>query len=283
MTSTPHAPAGNTILVIGSSGKTGKRVATRLEDRGIPVRHGSRSADIPFDWEDQATWAPALAAVARVYITYAPDLAVPGSVEAIGTLIGLAKRAGVTRLVLLSGRGEEEAERAEDVVRASGLEWTIVRATWFAQNFNEGNFLDDVLAGTVALPVGDVKEPFVDADDIADVAVAALTDDGHIGQTYELTGPRLLSFAEAVAEIASATGRHVEFVAVPVDDYAATLAGYGLPEDMIWLLRYLFTTVLDGRNAHLADGVQRVLGRAPKDFADYARDIAASGMWVPKS
>ena len=166
----------NTILVIGSTGKTGKRVADQLENRGIPVQHGSRGADIPFDWEDQQTWAPALAGVDKVYVTYYPDLAVPGSVDAIRALTKLADEAGVRRLVLLSGRNEVEAERAEDVVKASGLPWTIVRCAFFAQNFNEGAWLDEVLAGTVSLPVDDVAEPFVDVDDIADVVVATLTD-----------------------------------------------------------------------------------------------------------
>jgi uncharacterized protein YbjT (DUF2867 family) len=281
MTNTANTQRNNTILVIGSTGKTGKRIARRLEDLGLPVRHGSRSAQVPFDWEKPQIWAPALAGAASVYIAYTPDLAVPGSVEAIRELTRLAIQAGVGRLVLLSGRGEEEAERAEDVVRASGLDCTIVRATWFSQNFSEGNFLDDVIAGTVALPVGDVREPFVDADDIADVAVAALTDDRHIGQTYELTGPRLLSFGDAVAEIAAASGRDLRFIPVPIEDYVATLTEYEVPQDVISLLRYLFSTVLDGRNAKLADGVQRSLGREPKDFADYARQTAATGVWTP--
>jgi uncharacterized protein YbjT (DUF2867 family) len=271
----------NTILVIGSTGKTGKRVATRLTDLGIDVRHGSRSSATPFDWDQPSTWAPALHGVTAAYVTYSPDLAVPGSVDAITELVALARAAGVRRLVLLSGRGEEEAERAEDVVRDSGLEWSIVRATWFAQNFSEGNFADDVAAGTVALPVGDVLEPFVDADDIADVAVAALTDDRHVGQTYELTGPRLLTFADAVSEIATATGRELRFESVSMDDYAATLTGYQVPQDVISLLGYLFTTVLDGRNATLADGVLRALGHQPRDFADFARQAAATGMWTP--
>ena len=237
----------NTILVIGSTGKTGKRVADQLENRGIPVRQGSRSSDIPFDWEEPQTWAPALAGVDKAYLTYYPDLAVPGSVDAMRKLTDLAKDAGVNRLVLLAGRGEEEAERAEDLVKESGLEWTIVRPSFFAQNFSEGAWLDDVISGTVAFPIGDVREPFVDADDIADVAVAALTDDRHIGQTYELTGPRLLSFGDAVAEIAEASGRDLTFVSLPMDDYVATLNEYGLPEDFIWLLQYLFTDVLDDR------------------------------------
>jgi uncharacterized protein YbjT (DUF2867 family) len=272
----------NKVLVIGSTGKTGKRVVTQLESRGVPVGHGSRSAQIPFDWSDEQTWAPALAGVDAAYITYAPNLAVPGSVEAVRALTGLANRAGVRRLVLLAGLGEEQAMRAEDVVRSCGLEWTIVRATWFSQNFSEGDFVNDVRGGTVALPVGDVAVAFVDADDIADVAVAALTDERHIGQTYELTGPRLMTFADAIGEIAAATGRQLQFVPVPIDDYVATLTGYGVPDETVWLLRYLFTTVLDGRNAKLGDGVQRALGREPKDFADFARQTAATGIWTPQ-
>jgi uncharacterized protein YbjT (DUF2867 family) len=186
---------------------------------------------------------------------------------------------GVSRLVLLSGRGEEEAERCEQAVRASGADWTILRATWFAQNFSEGHLLEDTLRGEIVLPASDVPEPFVDADDIADVAVAALTQDGHTGQVYELTGPRLLTFAEAVEEISEAAGRKIRYVPVSTEEYASMLAGSGLPDDIVWLMNYLFTTVLDGRNAHLADGVQRALGRQPRDFAEYVRDTAATGVW----
>ena len=278
MTKTSNTQPNNTILVIGSTGKTGQRVADRLEARGIPVRHGSRSADIPFDWENPQTWAPALADVDKVYITYYPDLAVPGSVDAVRKLTELAKEAGVRRLVLLSGRNEVEAERAEGVVTACGLDWTIVRCAFFSQNFNEGAWLEEVLAGSVSLPVRDVQEPFVDADDIADVVVAALTDDRHVGQLYELTGPRLLSFGDAVAEVAAAAGRDISFVSVSIDDYVAMLKEYGLPDDFIWLLNHLFTVVL-GSKAQLADGVQRALGREPRDFADYAREAAATGVW----
>jgi uncharacterized protein YbjT (DUF2867 family) len=282
MTNTPKTQPSNTILVIGSTGKTGQRVADQLEARGIPVRHGSRSADIPFDWENPQTWAPALADVDKVYITYYPDLAVPGSVDAIRRLTELATEAGVGQLVLLSGRNEVEAERAERVVKASGLAWTIIRCAFFSQNFSEGAWLDEVLAGSVALPVRDVQEPFVDVDDIADVAVAALTDDHHVGQLYELTGPRLLSFGDAVAEVAAAAGRDISFVSVSIDDYVAMLTEYGMPQDFIWLLNHLFTEVL-GSKAQPADGVQRALGREPKEFTEYARDAAATGVWKSSS
>jgi len=266
-------------LVIGGTGKTGRRIVSRLRERGLPVRSASRSSEPPFDWNDQATWAPALRGASSAYVSFFPDLAVPGAPEAIAALAGEASSAGVRRLVLLSGRGEEEAQRAEQALQASGVDWTVVRCSWFAQNFSEDYLLETVLAGEVALPAGDVPEPFVDADDIADVAVAALTEDGHSGQVYELTGPRLLTFAEAVGEIGRATGRELRFVPVAIDDYEAVLAEHGVPADVAGLLRYLFTEVLDGRNAMLADGVQRALGRAPRDFADYARDVAATGVW----
>ena len=265
-------------LVLGGTGKTGRRVAERLTARGRPVRIGSRSGEHPFDWEDQSTWAPALDGVGSAYVSYYPDLAAPGAVEAVGSFAELAVANGVRRLVLLAGRGEPEAELAEQAVRESGAELTVVRATWFSQNFSEGFFLDPVLSGEVVLPAGNMAEPFVDADDTADVAVAALTEDRHIGELYELTGPRLLTFAEAVEEIAKATGREIRYSPVPVDEFASAMATQ-VPGEVIELLTYLFTEVLDGRNAHLTDGVQRALGREPRDFTDYARDAAASGVW----
>jgi uncharacterized protein YbjT (DUF2867 family) len=270
----------NTTLVIGGTGKTGRRVAERLQARGMSVRIGSRSSAPPFDWEDRSTWAPALEGATSAYVSYFPDLAVPGAPEAIAALSELAVETGTRRLVLLSGRGEPEAQRAEQVLQDSGADWTIVRCSWFSQNFSEGAFVEQVLAGEVALPAGPVPEPFVDVEDIADVAVAALTEDGHAGQLYELTGPRLLRFDEAVAEIAEATGRPVRYVGISNEEFMGGLAQVGIPDDVRSLLAFLFTEVLDGRNAYLTDGVQRALGREPRDFADYARRTAAAGVWA---
>ena len=269
----------NITLVLGGTGKTGRRVAQRLQAAGHPVRVGSRSGQPPFDWNQPETWAPALRNVASVYMTYYPDLAIPGAVDSVRAFTEQAKASGVQHLVLLSGRGEEEAQRAERVVQESGVNWTILRCSWFAQNFSENYLVDAVRSGEVVLPAGDVGEPFVDADDIAEVAVAALTEDGHAGQLYELTGPRLLTFAEAVADIAKATGREIRYIQVTPEQYVSGMAEEGVPDDFAWLLEYLFTTVLDGRNAHLTDGVQRALGRPPRDFSDYARKAAASGVW----
>jgi uncharacterized protein YbjT (DUF2867 family) len=268
------------ILIVGGTGKTGRRVADRLQSKGAAVRIGSRTATPAFDWEKPATWLPALEGASSAYITYYPDLSMPGAPEAIGALARLAVENGVHRLVLLSGRGEPEAQRSEDVLKASGADWTILRCSWFAQNFSEGILLDALLAGEVSLPVGDVGEPFVDVDDIADAAVAALTQPGHSGKLYELTGPRLLTFAEAVAEIAQASGRDVRYVEIPVADFAAALAGFGLPDDQQAMIVELFTEVLDGRNQYVSDGVEQALGRKARDFSDYVRDTAASGVWA---
>lgn len=266
-------------LVLGGTGKTGRRVAERLMARGRPVRIGSRAGQPRFDWTDEMTWDPALRDIDAVYLTFQPDFAVPGAADAVRAFVDRMVAAGVRRIILLSGRGEEEAQRGEQTVQDSGIDWTIVRSSWFAQNFSENFWRDSVLGGEVALPVGDVGEPFVDADDIADVAATALTEAGHVGEVYEVTGPRLLTFAEAVAEIAEASGRQIRYVQVSPEDYASALTEMGVPADAVWLLNYLFTTVLDGRNAYLADGVQRALGRAPKDFASYARDAASAGAW----
>ncbi|MEU9255507.1 NAD(P)H-binding protein [Streptomyces sp. NPDC048270] len=283
MTQTTNNPtqgsAQHTTLVIGGTGKTGRRVAEKLGAQGRPVRIGSRSGAPAFDWNEPAGWPAVLEGVDRVYVTYYPDLGFPGAAEQVGAFAEAAVAAGARRLVLLSGRGEEAAQRAEEALKASGADWTVVRASWFNQNFDESFFLEPVLAGEIALPTADAVEPFVDADDIADVVVAALGDDRHIGRTYELSGPRLLGFSDVAAELSKVTGREIAYVPVSDEDYRAVLRENGLPEEFA----DLFTLILDGRNAHLADGVREVLGREPRDFADFAREAAATGVWDVRS
>ena len=269
-----------TTLVLGASGKTGRRVVDRLTGAGCPVRAASRSGQTRFDWEDEATWAPALAGVDAVYITYYPDLAFPGAAETVGTFADVAVANGVSRLVLLSGRGEEGARQAEVRVENSGANWTLVRCAFFNQNFDEA-FIGAVRAGVLAVPGGDTAEPFLDADDIADVVFAALTEDGHSGQLYELTGPRLLTFVEVATELSTALGRQIQYLPVTPKEFASELVTAGFPAEEAVPISELFAEVLDGRNSHLTDGVQRALGRAPRDFADYARNAAATGVWNP--
>jgi uncharacterized protein YbjT (DUF2867 family) len=267
-------------LVIGGTGKTGRRVADRLLKAGRQMRIGSRSAELPFDWENQDTWEPVLQGVKAAYVAYQPDLAVPGALETVEAFFERAIASGVEKLVLLLSRGEVEAEQAEQSLQATSVDWTILRSSWFCQNFSESFFLDPILAGQVALPVvGAVAEPFVDVEDIADIAVTALTDPQHSRQLYEISGSKALTFAEAIGEIARATGREIAFVPVSADDYRAELVRQGVPDDYIELVLYLFATTLDGRNTPLADGVQRALGRQPRDFSDYVRQTAATGIW----
>jgi uncharacterized protein YbjT (DUF2867 family) len=269
-------------LVTGGTGKTGRRVAERLVKAGRLVRIGSRAAERPFDWENRDTWRQVLQGVKAAYVAYQPDIAVPGALETVQAFFIQAIASGVEKLVLLSGRGEVEAEQAEQALQATSVDWTILRSSWFYQNFSESFFLDPILAGQVALPVGAIAEPFVDVDDIADIAFAAFTDPRHSRQLYEITGPKALTFAEAISAIARATGRDITFIPISVDDYRAELVRQAVPDDYIELVLYLFATVLDGRNTPLADGVQRAIGRPPREFSDYVRQMTATGIWGGK-
>ena len=241
MPNTTRQPIEHTgpVLVLGGTGKTGRRIVSRLRGRGIETRIGSRSSVPAFDWQAPDEWDAALAGAHAVYISYTPDLAVPAAKDSIQRLVHRAKALGVKQLVLLSGRGEPDAQACERIVQNSGIDWTIVRASWFNQNFSEGEFL----------------------------------------QLYEVTGPRLMTFEDVARDISNAAGRPINFVRIPSEDFLQGLRQAGAPDDQIWLLDYLFTNVLDGRNAHLTDGVQRALGRPPKDFSDFAREMAATGLW----
>ncbi|MCB1332139.1 MAG: NAD(P)H-binding protein [Roseivivax sp.] len=266
------------ILVIGATGKTGARVAAKLEAMGLPVRRGSRRSSTPFDWEAPETWAPALSGARAAYVTYFPDLAFPGAVEKLGSVVETAKDAGVEHLVLLSGRGEHHARLGEEVVRNSGIDFTIVRAAWFAQNFSEGYLRDPILAGVLPMPGGDTPEPIIDIDDIADVVVAALTENRHRGELYEVSGPRLMAFKDMARELSNAIGRPIRHIPISFDDFHANIAQSGGT-----FVADVFTAIaretLDGRNARTTDGVMRALGRPPRDFAEFAMTAARAGVW----
>lgn len=266
-------------LVLGATGKTGRRVAKKLQQMNIPVRAGSRKGTPPFDWEKPDNWEKGLNNIQKVYITFQPDFAVPGALEKIQLFVDTAKQSGVQKLVLLSGRGEPEAEEGEYVVMDSGLSWTIVRASWFMQNFSEYFFLDFILGGHIIVPETKALEPFVDVDDIADVAVAALTDDKHNGKIYELTGPELLSIKEATAMISESINRPIAYQEVSIQKFLKILRDHQVPKDYMWLMEYLFTEILDGRNESLTGDVKKVLGREPGTFAEYVNKAKKTGVW----
>ncbi|CAB3772138.1 hypothetical protein LMG29542_06801 [Paraburkholderia humisilvae] len=267
------------ILVTGATGKTGRRVVHRLTQLGMDVRSASRSSVPAFRWEDESSWAPTLSDVGAAYVVYCPEISAPTACRDIGRFARVALANDVRRLVLLSGRNEPRAQSADQALMQSGADWTIIRASWFAENFSEDFLLPHILAGEVALPVADVGEPFVSASDIADVAVAALTDERHIGRIYEVTGPRLLSFRQAATEIAVACRRSVSFTEISRPTFRERLAANSIPPEAVRFIDELFRDVLDGRSESLGTGIQEALGRAPTDFADYARETAKTGIW----
>ena len=269
------------ILIIGKNGKTGVRVNQRLQALGYATRAVSRSTTPLFDWEDRSTWHRAIAGARAAYVTYQPDLAVPNAEADMRAFVQIAAEAGLDHVVLLSGRGEEGAERAEEILKDSGISWNIVRASWFAQNFSESFMLEGILAGELVLPADDTVEPFIDVDDIADVAVAAITQPGLRNKLFEVTGPRAMTFAQCVAEISEATDYPVKYISVPIDAYVDALKEQGAPEDLQWLLRELFTVVFDGRNSNVMSGVEEALGRPATDFKTFLQKTIQSGVWNP--
>ncbi|MCE7006009.1 NAD(P)H-binding protein [Kibdelosporangium philippinense] len=270
-----------TILVLGATGKTGSRLVRTLVAGGSQVRAASRSGSVPFDWSLPSTWEPALAGVRAVYLLAPQDPA------AASVFVKQAVQAGVTRFVALSGRAIDQfpgyflgMTAAEEAARDSGAEWTIIRPNNFNQNFSASDIWASALrAGSLGLPMDATPEPFIDAQDIADVAAVLLTSDGHHGQVYDLSGPRGITFADAVAKIGAATGRSMEFVEVTAAEYRASLLAEGASEEVAAELNALYDGMKAGLYTVPADGVQRVLGREPIDFDTYVARAAAEGAW----
>ncbi|MGW0331041.1 NAD(P)H-binding protein [Streptomyces sp. NPDC003011] len=270
-----------TVVVTGASGRTGSRVARSARAAGHTVRPASRAQG--FDWADPTTWAGTLRGADAAYLVHPSDIGSPAAAEGIGALAREAVGLGVRRLVLLSARGETQARPAEEALKSSGADWTVVRASWFAQNFSEGPLVEGVRHGELVFPAGEVREPFVDVRDIADVVAAVLGKGGRgcVGRTVELTGPRLLSWRQAVAEISSVTGTEIAYTPVPARAYGETLAGFGVEPRDVELLVEVFEELMDGRNARVTGEVRQVLGREARDFSDFVRDAAAAGAWKP--
>ncbi len=265
------------ILIIGKTAKTGLRVDQRLQALGYSTQGVSRSSSPAFDWEDTTSWRAALEGTRSAYVTFYPDLAIPSAEDTIGEFISLAKDADLQHLVLLSGRGEQGAQRAETVLTNSGLDWNVVSASWFMQNFSEGFMIEGIVQGELMLPVGDKAEPFIDIDDIADVAVATLTRPELRNRMFEVSGPRAMTFTQCVAEISEAVDYPVKFTQITIEEFLHALRDQGLPEDMLWLMRELFTVVFDGRNSNPTSGVEKALGRPATDFSIYLRKVMATG------
>lgn len=258
--STLSAIEPSTVLVLAATGKTGRRVTSLL---GPAARAASRSSATRFDWSTPDTWEPALDGITAVYVVP------PDNPAFLAEFVPVAVKSGVTRLVLLSMRGAPDDDPFEAAIKSSGVEWTILRPTWFMQNFDEDLFAAPVQNGELAVPAGQGIHPFIDVLDIAEVAVAALTQAGHAGQTYDLSGPKAMSFPEMLARIVEVTGDPILYTDVAPEEFAASMRGIGYPDEIAELVTMLLVRIREGSEAHLSDGVQRVLGREPRTFADY--------------
>ena len=267
------------ILIVGKTSKTGSRVNSLLKAQGYETRALSRSTNPSFDWQDPSNWSQVMAGCEIAYVTFQPDLAVPSAQTLVAEFLLQAKVAGIRHIVLLSGRGEDGAQKAERLLMNCGLGWNVVRASWFNQNFSEGFMIDGVLSGEIVLPAGDIKEPFIDVDDIAEVAVACINRRDLANQVFEVTGPELLSFRECAAILSEELGRPINFLPVDVDDFLGALRGQGFPDEVMWLMNELFSKVLDGRNSNTVNGVQRALGRPATSFRQYVQKTLQSGVW----
>ncbi|KUF16649.1 NmrA family NAD(P)-binding protein [Streptomyces silvensis] len=270
-----------TVLVTGATGRVGSRVAEAARDAGHEVRAAARSGPVLFDWTDTATWTDALRGADAAFLAHQPDVGSPGAAEAVGAFARRAGELGVRHLVLLSARGEHQAHATEDALAAAGVRWTVVRAAWFAQNFSEGPLADAMReGGELVFPGGEVLEPFIDVRDVAEVVVAVLgAGERYAGRVLEVSGGRLLSFRDAVAEISRAGGREFSYVPVAAVEYGAALREFGVPEGEVEFLIDLFETNLDGRNAYVSDGVREVLGRGPREFSRFVDEGVAGAAW----
>lgn len=277
-----------TTLVLGATGKTGRRLVGHLRRAGADVRPASRHPGVDgtlFDWHRPETHRPALDGADAVYLV-APELVEDPS-DVVGPFLADARRLGVRRVVLLSqflpdgvlGR-VSGLHRVEQLVKGSQLGWAILRPTAFAQNLSEGFQLPGILhQDAVVAPSGNGAVGFVDAGDIAAVAATALTGNGHAGETYVLTGPEALTHADAAERISAVTGRTITHADIAPAELRGVLTANGMPDDYAEMVVAFFVGIREHRMADVSGDVERVIGRPATSFAEFVRGAAHA--WVP--
>jgi uncharacterized protein YbjT (DUF2867 family) len=263
----------STYVILGGTGKVGRRLTEILRRQGHDARPVSRSTPTRFDWQDESTWPAALAGATGVFVVG------PGSAHdwspALARFLRAAAAAGVAHAVLLSARGVEfhpsgAVAAAERALRSGPLAWTILRPTHFAQNFTEAMFAP--ANGRITAPVGDGAEPFVDVLDIAEVAAAVLTGRQYDGRVLALSGPGAITFADAAAVL----GPAVVFESETDDDHVARLRAVGTPEGYVEWRMAMLRGIRTGADAYLSDGVPEVLDRRATPFHEWAaREVAS--------
>ncbi len=279
----------DTVLVLGATGKTGRRLAEQLRAAGAPVRTAARKgADVRFDWDDAGTHDAALAGVRAVYLV--PPALRLDHAPTVAAFLDRAEAAGVQHVTVLSARGvdlapPEAAMRAVelDVQARTALTSSILRPSWFMQNFDESFFQPTIAAaGVLPVPTGDGPEAFVHVHDIAAVAAATLLDPAaHAGRDYAPTGPQALSFGQVAERIGATIGRPVRHVDVPREAWIAEAVAGGLPADYADLLAGLFDIIKAGHGAVPNDDVLRVTGQPARSLEDYLAEPGVAAAWAP--
>lgn len=270
------------VLVTGATGKTGSRVVDLLRARGLTARAATRTPQIPgqirFDWTDPDSFAPALDGVRAVYMVAPTGVAEP--LAAMRPFIDRAITAGVDRLVLLSSSMIEEGGPVMGTVhgylRANAPGWSVLRPSWFMQNFSEAQHLDTIRReGRIYSATGDGRVPFIDAGDIAAVAVAALANPAFANGELILTGPATLDYDALARLISVAAGREVEHHRLSTTDLAARLGEIGIPDAFAHILAQMDAAIAGGAEDRVTGAVVDVTGRQPKTFAAFAEDNVA--------
>ena len=276
------------ILVTGASGANGREVLKALSARGVPAKAMTRSADIACDlpagvtavagdFDNDSSLSNALVGIERTF------LLTPSTEHAEAQqlrFVEAARRAGVRHVVKLSqfAASPDSPVRflryhaaAEQAVRDSGMDWTFLRPNLFMQGMLQfaGMVRDKSM---IAAPIGDARVSVVDVRDNAAVAAAALTEDGHVGQTYNLTGPEALTHAEMAAKLSAATGRPIAFADASEGDMRYAMAAVKMPEWQIEGLIEDYAHYRRGEAAVIATGVRYATGQAPRAFDNFARD-----------
>jgi uncharacterized protein YbjT (DUF2867 family) len=270
-----------TILILGGTGRTGSRIAMSLTACGAVARTASRTGgEVTFDWDDLQTHRSALRGASRLYLV-PPTMRVRFA-DQIAALLDVAVDSGVDHVTLLSANGADRAPSVIDlaaveklVTERHELTHTILRPAWIMQNFTDDHLplVDDALI----VPSGGGAEAFVDADDVAAVAVQTLLEPtAHNGATYSLNGPAALTFEDVAAIIADVSGRPVKHVDIDQHVWVNGAISAGVPADYAQMLQWLTGTIIAGTGARPTDDIERILGRPATDFATFARRNAAA-------
>jgi ergot alkaloid biosynthesis protein len=275
---------GSLILVTGGTGKTGRRLVSELRGKGVECRVASRGATVaegerPFDWTLPESWDGALEGVSTAYLVAPSAVGEPAPVMI--DFLRRAQKRGVSRFVLLSAAplpaGGPAMGQVHLWLKENAAEWTVLRPSWFMQNFSEGQHLASIQdEDGIYSATEDGRVPFVSADDIATAAMAVLTSEDPFNSDFILTGDRPLSYDEVAERIGMAVGRRISHRRLSSDELAARYRLLGLPPVYAEKLAAMDRAIAEGAEDRTTDSVKFLLGRPPISFDDFVEASAAS-------